>query len=134
MPKPTKSSASSATRKKHARKATGVVTVDPPVSQTKKEKGKGKKEPRQKSYIPPKRPTPINPDPIEVLGIAYQLPPELLVILRKLAKRDSTTKTRALEELHRYWFQSPDSSIQNTYEIALPVWVSYNACAVLSNR
>ncbi|THV07134.1 hypothetical protein K435DRAFT_848478 [Dendrothele bispora CBS 962.96] len=91
-----KSSASSGTRKKHARKAAAASGTDgqapPPPVKPKKEKGekggkKGsslKKEPRQKVYIPPVKPAPPQPDPLETTGLAHRLPPELLVVLRTL--------------------------------------------------
>ncbi|KAH7090867.1 hypothetical protein BKA62DRAFT_745446 [Auriculariales sp. MPI-PUGE-AT-0066] len=87
MPKQ-KSSASSATRKKHARKA----------AVGKKEK-KDKKAPKVKQYIPPSKPAPVKADPLDVGGLAARIDPELLVILRRLGKRDAITKRRALEEL-----------------------------------
>lgn len=77
----------------------------PPVPKEKRPKGKGKKdkEPRKKVYIPPVKPAPIQPDPLDTLGIAHKLPPELQVVLRRLAKKDSITKRRALEELQSAW-------------------------------
>ncbi|KAI0715705.1 hypothetical protein C8Q72DRAFT_891767 [Fomitopsis betulina] len=92
-----KSSASSATRKKHARKA-ATGQVDEP--QLPKEKKAGKKEkkskvPRKKVYIPPIKPAPVRPDPLDTLGIAQKLPPELLVILRRFAKKTRSPTPRA---------------------------------------
>ncbi|KAF8500410.1 hypothetical protein F5888DRAFT_1682008 [Russula emetica] len=106
-----KSSASSATRKKHARKAT--TTKDAPPTDTPnlpkekkakgKDKGKGKEPPRKKMYIPPVKPQPVQQDPIDALGLAQRLPAELLVVWRGLSKKDAVTKGKALEELRAGW-------------------------------
>lgn len=133
MPK-AKSSASSGTRKKHARKAAGPAQApDAVVTKEKKPKGKEKgknKEPRQKAYIPPFKPAPIQPDPLDTMGLAHQLPPELLVILRRFGKKDAVTKRRALEEFQSGWVdeakkEGDDSSVAATLVIMVPVWVSY---------
>lgn len=126
-----KSSATSATRKKHARKAAGPVLPPETVPKEKKQKGKEKgknKEPRQKVYIAPVKPAPIQPDPLDALGLARQLPPELLVVLRLLGKKDTVTKRRALEELQFGWVDESirggdDSPMVETLMIMLPVWV-----------
>lgn len=127
-----KSSATSGTRKKHAKKATD--TVEPDASQTKekraknKEKGKGKKEPRQKVYIPPVKPAPLQPDPLETTGIAHQLPPELLVVLRSLGKKAVVTKARALEDLQSGWVERAlvgDEDLIPTLHIMFPVWMHH---------
>lgn len=135
MPKPSKSSATSATRKKHARKA--VEGEEPPESQqpiktkpTKKQVKKGLAPPPKKSYIPPSKlkPTAHETDPLD--NIDSLLPPELTVILRKLGKKDATTKLRALEELEK-WVQEAQNE-QDDFESdlkylalvnMLPVWV-----------
>ncbi|KAK0191944.1 hypothetical protein F5146DRAFT_1102178 [Armillaria mellea] len=117
-----KSSASSGTRKKHAKKAAGPI--EPDAGQTKekrvknKEKGKGKKEPRQKVYIPPVKPAPVQPDPLETTGIAHQLPPELLVVLRGLGKKAVVTKAKALDDLQ-------DEDLIPTLHIMFPVWMHH---------
>ena|ERR1700761_397250 len=118
MPKPNKSSASSGTRKKHAKKSAGPVP-DIDAAQMKKNK-KDKHQPKQKVYILPTRPQPAQPDPIDTLGLAVNLPPELVVVLRKLAKKDATTKSRAIEQLQRDWL---DPSHADALIVALPVWV-----------
>ncbi|PFH48098.1 hypothetical protein AMATHDRAFT_66268, partial [Amanita thiersii Skay4041] len=104
-----KSSASSATRKKHARKAVQSQPEDPgPLPKEKKPKGKEKgkkKEPRQKMYIPPVKPAPVLPDPLDTTGLAHTLPPELLVVLRSFGKKAEITKIRALEELLGSWVE-----------------------------
>ncbi|KAG2132698.1 uncharacterized protein EDB93DRAFT_1323055 [Suillus bovinus] len=115
MPKNTKSSATSGTRKKNARKAA-----------QKKQKGQ-KKEPRKKVYIPPFKPAPPQPDPLDTLGLIHRLPPELVIILRSLGKKDPVTKGRALEELQSKWIdESPrkgDESVEcDALVTMLPVW------------
>ncbi|KZT00638.1 uncharacterized protein LAESUDRAFT_708574 [Laetiporus sulphureus 93-53] len=126
-----KSSASSATRKKHVRKATAAAgpSNEPPLPKEKKAKGKDKKnkEPRKKVYIPPVKPAPVQPDPLDTLGVAQIIPPELLVVLRRLAKKDSTTKRRALEELQAGWVdkakkEGPTSEILHVLVDIIPVW------------
>ncbi|PBK68595.1 hypothetical protein ARMSODRAFT_958257 [Armillaria solidipes] len=127
-----KSSATSGTRKKHAKKATGPV--EPEAGQMKekraknKEKGKGKKEPRQKVYIPPVKPAPVQPDPLETTGIAHQLPPELLVVLRSLGKKAVVTKARALEDLQSGWVAralAGDEDLIPMLHIMFPVWMHH---------
>ncbi|KAA1476143.1 hypothetical protein DENSPDRAFT_874439 [Dentipellis sp. KUC8613] len=130
-----KSSASSATRKKHARKALGKdgAPVEPALPKEKKPKGKdgkgkGKnKEPRKKVYIAPVKPAPVQHDPLDALGLAHQLPPELLVVLRRLAKKDAVTKAKALEELHAGWIEPArrDSEAAGVLGVMLPVWLHH---------
>ena len=131
-----KSSASSATRKKHARKAAVAhgLAEEIPIQKEKKPKGKEKgskknKEPRKKVYIPPSKPAPVQPDPLDTLGLAQELPPDLFVVLRKLAKKDSITKRRALEDLQTDWVEKAkseddESPIVKALVAAVPVWVS----------
>ncbi|KAG8852759.1 hypothetical protein FRB91_005987 [Serendipita sp. 411] len=139
-----KSSATSATRKKHARKAAASNATDEvdnsPQPSAKggkgasgKGKGKKKGEPRIKMYIPPVKPPALQRDPVEVYGLASQLPPDLLVIFRKLTKKDIVTRTRALEELQSKWIDScspenksisaddRDTAVAGL-EVALPAW------------
>ncbi|KAH9959432.1 hypothetical protein BC827DRAFT_504162 [Russula dissimulans] len=105
-----KSSASSATRSKHARKAAGKATPTTDASILPKEKkpkgkdkGKNKEPPRKKAYIPPVKPQPVQQDPIDTLGLAQRLPAELLLVWRGLSKKDVVTKGKALEELRTAW-------------------------------
>ncbi|KAI0945042.1 hypothetical protein AcV7_001681 [Taiwanofungus camphoratus] len=128
-----KSSASSATRKKYAKKAAAASGQfeEPTIPKEKKAKGKEKKskEPR-KVYIPPVKPTPVQPDPLDTLGLAQTLPPELLVVLRRLAKKDSITKRRALEELQIAWVdkarnEGADSPLLTVLADTLPVWLHH---------
>lgn len=117
MPPKSNSSASSATRKKQARKAASAATKDltlihepqadptqaEPSGKTlkvqKKDK-KDKKAPKLKQFIPP--PTYSgDPDPVDVfkLGLYGSLVrPERVVMLRKLAKKDPVTIERGLED------------------------------------
>ncbi|EKM56485.1 uncharacterized protein PHACADRAFT_92839 [Phanerochaete carnosa HHB-10118-sp] len=129
-----KSSASSGTRKKHARKAAAVggLLDEPQAPKEKKQKGKEKgskrsKEPRKKVYIPPAKPIPAQPDPLDTLGIAQRIPADLLVVLRKLAKKDSVTKRRALEDFHADWVEKSrsDESVLSVLEVVLPVWLHH---------
>jgi hypothetical protein len=126
-----KSSASSATRKKHAKKAAAAAGEVQEIVKEKKVKGKEmakkKGEPKKKIYISPVKPRPIQPDPLETHGIAHTIPSELLVILRRLGKKDAVTKTRALEELQSEWVSKlaeDDSQLMEIIFTILPVWVS----------
>jgi len=134
MVKNQRSSASSATRKKHAKKATiasGEAVENPPVPKQKKPRGKEKArlkaEPKKKVYIPPVRPQAIQPDPLDTLGIAFSISSELLVILRRLGKKDTVTKIRALEELQSDWIlkakETNDPQLLEELTTVLPVWV-----------
>lgn len=134
-----KSSASSGTRKKHARKAAAAqgVVEEPPMPKEKKPKGKdkkGKKEPRKKVYIPPVKPAPVLPDPLDTLGLAQKLPAELVVVLRLLGKKDATTKRRALEDLQTAWLGRARKGEEGEYLIytlqeIIPVWVRPLPCS-----
>lgn len=127
------SSASSATRKKHARKAAAahgeLVESQPPKEKRPKgeKKGKKNKEPKKKAYIPPVKPAPVQPDPLDTLGIAQRIPADLLVVLRLLAKKDSVTKRRALEDLQAKWVdqaRKEEGHVQlSALAEVLPVWV-----------
>ncbi|KAF8551747.1 hypothetical protein OG21DRAFT_1605114 [Imleria badia] len=114
MAKGQKSSATSGTRKKNARKAAQPAqgsssAAPPPPSVPKQSKSKGGKnsklskrearEQRKKVYIPPTKPTPPVLDPLDTTGLAHLLPPELVVVLRALGKKDAVTRGKAIEEL-----------------------------------
>jgi hypothetical protein len=144
-----KSSASSGTRKKHARKAVGkdgLPTDTPNLPKEKKAKGKDKSKakepPRKKMYIPPVKPQPVQQDPIDALGLAQRLPAELLVVWRGLSKKDAVTKGKALEELRAGWIDRVHILLSNNDDddphrdadaegharlealiLSLPVWV-----------
>lgn len=140
-----KPSASSATRKKHARKAAVAhgEPQDPAVPKEKKpkgkEKGKKNKEPRKKVYIAPVKPAPAQPDPLDTLGIAQRIPAEFLVVLRLLAKKDSVTKRRALEDLQADWVdkvrREKDEVLLHVLAEVMPVWVrrDHNVCFAYSD-
>ncbi|VDB92351.1 unnamed protein product [Peniophora sp. CBMAI 1063] len=124
-----KSSASSGTRKKHATKAakaTGVAIA--PQKQQKQRGEKGKKgkgkaiEPVKKAYVPPVKPTAARPDPLDALGLAAQLSPELVVVLRRLGKKDVLTKTKALDDLQAGWL---DYTHASEMALAVPVWLHH---------
>lgn len=116
MAKGQKSSATSGTRKKNARKAahTGLEgsAVPPPSPTPNQSKSKGAKTPklskreareqRKKVYIPPTKPTPPVFDPLDTTGLAHLLPPELVVVLRSLGKKDVVTRGKAIEELAKW--------------------------------
>ena len=145
MPNTSKSSASSATRKKHARKTMGHTPDSHNSSQntkskpSKKEIKKGLAPPPKKSYISPSKlkPSPAQADPLD--SLASLLPSELVVILRRLAKKDGVTKGRALEELES-WIRrakeekadlDEDSGAVQVLVVMLPIWVRY-LCLVKS--
>ncbi|KAF8531403.1 hypothetical protein JB92DRAFT_2851839 [Gautieria morchelliformis] len=148
MPPASKSSASSATRKKHARKAAGsegsnIIPQNTKSKPSKKEIKKGLAPPPKKSYIPPSkfRPPPPQTDPLDNLGSL--LPAELVVILRRLAKKDAVTKGRALEELE-VWIRETkdehkdigvDSEKIQVLVLMLPIWLHrYPALCVHPSR
>jgi E3 ubiquitin-protein ligase listerin len=128
-----KSSASSATRKKHAKKTATPDEPSPPLNasqkrpKTKAERKLLKKEPRVKMYIPPVKPAPVQPDPLETTGLARTLPADLLVVLRNISKKAQVTKIRALEELQTGWVEKcikdKEDSLASKLVEMLPVWV-----------
>ena len=143
MPKGAKSSASSATRKKHAKKSGKDEQVESP-QPTNPQKQRGQKKlskaqkkalPKVKQYIPPpKPPAPLIPDPLDGQGLARTLPAELVVLLRRLGKKDDVTRRKGLEELKEVWIseitktdgsEEVDREIKETALVsAVPVWVS----------
>lgn len=121
MAKGGKSSASSGTRKKHARRAAGDE-IPLPLPQKKSKPKKGEKAPPKiKQYVAPIRHVPVQIDPLDSLGLASQLDKDLVVILRRLGKKDPVTKAKALEEL-RAWVEHDTSS---TVLAMVPVWVCH---------
>ena len=137
-----KSSATSSTRKKHAKRAAGPVQAKEDhgpfpkeKNLTKKERGQKKsaKEPRVKVYVPPVKPAPAQPDPLDTTGLAHKLPPELLIVLRNLSKKAEVTKVRALEELQMGWVErcmkeGLDGEVVYVLVDMLPVWVGCSLC------
>ncbi|WRT68426.1 uncharacterized protein IL334_005402 [Kwoniella shivajii] len=148
-----KSSASAGTRKKNARKAAkGEVDLDeiqpksgdrPQRGQKKLSKAQKKALPKLKQYIPPpKPPAPPIPDPLDGLGLARTLPAELVVVLRRLGKKDDVTRRKGLEELRENWvslMKSEDDDLERELkETALlssvPVWLHFDILSVPSLR
>ena len=130
MAKGQKSSATSATRKKHAKKAGGAEQQLPLPKEKKKDKGKGKgkgkEPPRPKVYIPPTRPTKARPDPLDAPGFATHIPPDLIISLRSIGKRDAITKRKGLEGLESVWVKQAldgDPEAEGNLLYVLPVWV-----------
>ncbi|KAF9458921.1 hypothetical protein BDZ94DRAFT_1068633 [Collybia nuda] len=132
-----KSSASSGTRKKHAKKALAGTAPGQPEElipkekkPKKKERGQKKKEPRVKAYIPPVKPAPVQPDPLETTGLVHILPAELLIVLRSFNKKAQVTKIRALEELQTAWVEKcrkegEDGTLVHVLVEMLPVWLHH---------
>ncbi|TFK22367.1 hypothetical protein FA15DRAFT_681687 [Coprinopsis marcescibilis] len=125
-----KSSATSGTRKKHAKKQLEPDTLQPQ-KKVKKDRGKKKdKEPRKKVYIPPIKPAPVQPDPLETTGLARSLPSDLLVVLRSFSKKAQVTKIKALEELNSGWVEKAlnegeDGTLSYVLVEMLPVWMHH---------
>ena len=151
MPKGNKSSASAGTRNKHAKKGSKLDegasqasgSAGGQVKGSKKLTKAQKKLPKVKQYIPPpKAPAPAIPDPLDSQGLAHSLPPELVVVLRRIGKKDGVTKRKGLEELREGWvlpLLSPvstegvaregDLELENEIRessmvSAVPIWVS----------
>jgi len=96
-----KSSASSATRIKHQKKAAVSLGIDLAATtsaksqpgphknkeKTARSKNEGKKEPKVKAWVLPIKPARAQPDPLEVGGLASRLLPELVVVLRNVGKK-----------------------------------------------
>jgi len=154
MPKANKSSASAGTRKKNAKKAAGKDGEDgPPATKNQPKKmQRGQKKlskaqqralPKIKQYVPPpKPPAPPIPDPLDGQGLARTLPAELVVVLRRLGKKDDVTRRKGLEELREGWIleiaktgldeeqEVERETKESALECAVPVWVS--ACFTLA--
>lgn len=140
MPKQTKSSASAGTRKKHAKKA---GKGEDGLADGSQQQGKGAKKlskaqrkalPKVKQYIPPPRPpAPLIPDPLDGQGLARTLPADLVVVLRRLGKKDDVTRRKGLEELREGWVveiskgngDEVERELKETALLeAVPIWVS----------
>lgn len=152
MPKANKSSASGGTRKKHAAKKAhrehGDDTDHQPQSgapqPSKKQRGEKKLSkaqkralPKVKQYVPPpKPPAPPILDPLDGQGLARTLPADLVVVLRRLGKKDAVTRRKGLEEFRDGWVkyilnEKPTEGEEAEREVkeialvaAMPVWVS----------
>lgn len=101
-----KSSASSATRKKHAKKALTAeadedgasTSTAPPAQRGQKKVKKSRFEPKIKSYIPPPAAPKGAPDPVDLyLNGGADVDAELVVVLRRLGKRDEATIAKGVE-------------------------------------
>jgi len=106
-----KSSASSATRKKQAakqaKKKQGNADEDdlnPSHTPQKPQRGQKKQKkdrfaPKVKSYVPPPPPPKGAPDPVDLYLITQgkQVDPELVVVLRRLHKKDEATIMKGVE-------------------------------------
>ncbi|GAA5992433.1 hypothetical protein JCM10908_000814 [Rhodotorula pacifica] len=128
MPPKGKSSASSATRKKQAAKAAkkaargagedgGDVEIDvdqvaaaaaaasvQPKQRGQKKVKKDRFAPKVKKYVPPPPPPKGQPDPVDVflVGRGKQPDPQLVVILRRLVKKDEATLLKGCEALEEW--------------------------------
>ncbi|KAK4688698.1 E3 ubiquitin-protein ligase listerin, partial [Tremellales sp. Uapishka_1] len=151
MVKPGKSSASSNTRKKHAKKLAQDEENPPAAQPQKKQRGQKlskaqrKALPKVKQYVPPpKPPAPPIPDPLDGQGLARTLPADLVVVLRRLGKKDDVTRRKGLEELKEGWVgvvlgrkegeeEQVESEIkENALLAALPVWM-HNLASLLQS-
>ena len=129
MPKAT-SSASKATRKKHAAKQVAKtsnpedVQTAPPVTK-KKDKKSTKGEPKKKVFVPPPKPPRGVIDPVDLYGIATSglVGAQVIVILRLLGKRDDKTVARAIDELTTWVTDALKSTDVGEVLALLPVWV-----------
>jgi hypothetical protein len=148
MPKANKSSASAGTRKKHQKKSAGKDGEEggPAAKNQPQKMQRGQKKlskaqqramPKIKSFVPPpKPPAPPIPDPLDGQGLARTLPAELVVVLRRLGKKDDVTRRKGLEELREGWVAEivktglgEDEEVEretkeSALECAVPVWVS----------
>ncbi|KAJ9093121.1 hypothetical protein QFC19_008464 [Naganishia cerealis] len=157
MPKPNKSSATSNTRKKQAAKKSGADGQsaktkqqnpnDPSMKGLTKAQRKALKENRPKVFVPPPRPpVPARPDPLDAQGLARSLPAELVVVLRRLGKKDAITRRKGIDELKELWVDQVvtsqiDGGQDSTEEVslkeealteALPVWLHHLPSLLLS--
>lgn len=105
------SSASSGTRKKNAAKAAkkgGGDAEDAPRPAQRGEKKKKEKRdrfaPKIKTYTPPPPPPKGQPDPVDLylVGQGKHVDPELVVVLRRLMKKDEATVLKGVEALEAW--------------------------------
>lgn len=154
-----KSSASAGTRKKNARKAAKDEDEDSQLKQQnrpqrgqkkgpdgkKLSKAQRRAMPKAKQYIPPpKPPAPPIPDPLDGQGLARTLPAELVVVLRRLGKKDDVTRRKGLDELRDNWIApmlqtggTEDEQVEReinaaAVESAMPVWM-HNLASLLQS-
>lgn len=155
-----KSSATAGTRKKNARKAAKDDDEDGAQKKQQHRPQRGQKKgadgkklskaqrralPKTKQYIPPpKPPAPPIPDPLDGQGLARTLPADLVVVLRRLGKKDDVTRRKGLDELRDMWIApmlekagTEDDQVQReinaaAVESALPVWM-HNLASLLQS-
>lgn len=111
---------------------------DPSMKGLTKAQRKALKENRPRIFVPPPRPpVPARPDPLDAQGLARTLPAELVVILRRLGKKDAITRRKGIDELRELWVdavvtaqksEGQDMDDENSWKEealteALPVWV-----------
>lgn len=116
---------------------------DPSMKGLTKAQRKALKENRPRVFVPPPRPpVPARPDPLDAQGLARTLPAELVVILRRLGKKDAITRRKGIDELKELWVdlvvtaqksdgQDTDDEIswkEDALTEALPVWVCMGIC------
>lgn len=121
-----KSSASSATRKKHAKKAltaevdddgASTSTAPVPAQRGQKKVKKSRFEPKIKSYTPPPAAPKGAPDPVDLyLNGGADVDAELVVVLRRLGKRDEATIAKGLEGLEA-WVREVIKEEQSPVEV-----------------
>ncbi|KAG2122249.1 uncharacterized protein EDB93DRAFT_1259287 [Suillus bovinus] len=79
--------------------------------------------------MPPSKPAPSQPDPMDTLGPIHRLRPELVIIFRSWGKKNPLTKGQALEELKSKWIDESsrkgDESVEcDALVMMLLVWVA----------
>lgn len=151
-----KNSASAGTRKKHAAKKARDDDDEHGGQQQRKPKVQGsngkklskaqrKALPKIKQYIPPpKPPAPPIPDPLDAQGLARTLPADLVVILRRLGKKDDVTRRKGLDEFREHYVSLLLRKGGNEAEVihqelaaaaveaAIPVWL-HNLASLLQS-
>lgn len=144
-----KSSLSTATRKKQAAKREAkalkaqqeegananddhsnlAASSNPPKKPSKKERKLAKNEPRKKVYIAPSKPEGKS-DPVDVHGLgttgsqaAADLDPQIVVVLRKLNKKDEKTVSKALDDFD-VWLRATEANAAAIL-LTLPIWLDH---------
>lgn len=143
-----KTSATPATRKKHAaasaakRGEAAEQKAQPaapkpgkpnPPGQPKKKLSKKERKAlaKKKAWVPPPKPPKQAPYPLDSMGLASLLPPDLVVLLRKALKKDIVTRVRTLESLLA-WIQGQPTEAHEeltveerceSIALMLPCWV-----------
>ena len=86
---------------------------------------------KKKAWVPPPKPPKQAPYPLDSMGLASLLPPDLVVLLRKALKKDIITRVRTLESLLA-WIQGRPQEAHETLSVEerceaialmLPCWV-----------